>query len=117
MPTYTKANEILSRNELAILVFTRDDKFHYNSLGSGTTGNWKIDREKLDEVEKVIIYLRRPDETINRIFLGNYAGWRNSEEQERYIIRFTNLKEVGTTESNWLAFADFGQTPIGFVNG
>jgi hypothetical protein len=115
MQTYTNAKEVILKNEQVVLVFTRDDKFHYDSLGNGTTGNWKVDREELDEVEKVIIYLRRPGENINRIFLGDYAGWRNSEEQDRYIIRFTHLKEVGTTQSTWMEFAGFGQNPIGFV--
>ena len=78
MLTYTKANEVIPKNEQAVLVFTRDDKFHYDSLGNGTTGNWKIDCEELDEVKNVIIYLRRPKETVNRIFLGDYAGWRHS---------------------------------------
>ena len=100
MSNYSKANEVISKNDQAVLVFTRDDKFHYDSLGNGTTGNWKIDREELDEVENVIIYMRRPGEDINRIFLGDYAGWRNSDEEDRYIIRFIYLEEVGTTQSN-----------------
>lgn len=115
MATYAKANEVFPMHEQAVLVFTRDDKFHYDSLGNGTTGNWKVDPEELDEVEKVIVYLRRPGEDINRIFLGDYAGWRNSDEEDRFIIRFNHLKEVGTTPSTWMEFAGFGQTPVGFV--
>ena len=115
MEKFAKANEVLPKHEQAVCVFTRDDKFNYDSLGNGTTGNWKVDREELDEVKKVIIYLRRPGEDINRIFLGDYAGWRNSEEQDRYIIRFTHLKEMGTTQSTWVEFAGFAQTPVGFV--
>jgi hypothetical protein len=71
----------------------------------------------VDEVDKVIIYLRRENEMANRIFLGNNEGIRKSGIPGRHIIRFSVLKEVGTTESNWLDFANSGQNPVSYVIG
>jgi hypothetical protein len=116
MTKYSRASEVIAKNDQAIVVFTRDDKFYFDDLGNGTTGNWVIDPDNLEEIEKVIVYLRKPDEDVNRIYLGNYAGLRHSEEPSRYIIRFSHLKEVGTTDSNWLEFAGGGQNPICYIS-
>lgn len=116
MTQFSKASDVISQNDHAIVVFTRDDKFYFDDLGNGTTGNWVIDPDNLEEIDKVIIYSRKPDENVNRIFLGNYAGHRNSEEPGRYIIRFSHHKEVGTTDSNWHEFSGSGQNPVSYVN-
>lgn len=76
-----------------------------------------LDPENLKEIDKVIIYLRRDYENVNRVFLGNFAGLRTSNLPNRYVIRFTALKEVGTTDANWLEFASAGQNPVSYVNG
>lgn len=115
MNVFTKSNEVIKKNEKAIVIFTRGPHFTYDSLGSGTTGNWVVDPESVDEVDKVIIYLRRENELMNRIYLGNYEGMRKSDIPGRHIIRFSALKEVGTTESNWPEFASSGQNPVSYV--
>jgi hypothetical protein len=85
--------------------------------GNGFTGNWVVDPDEVDEVDKVLIYYREEGETLNRIFLGNYAGVRKSDIHGRYIIRFSGLKELGTTNANWVNFAISGQNPVSYVVG
>jgi hypothetical protein len=79
MNTYKQASEIIERNQSAIVIFTRGEHFSFDADGNGSTGKWVVAPEHVDEVDKVIIYLRRDDETVNRIYLGNYAGVRPSE--------------------------------------
>lgn len=117
MKTYKIANEVISNNQSAIVIFTHGEHFSYDAAGNGSTGKWVVDPETVEEVDKVIIYLRRESESINRIFLGNYAGSRASDIPKRHIIRFSKLQEVGTTDSNWTEFASAGQNPISYVYG
>jgi hypothetical protein len=49
------------------------------------------------------------------VLVGNYAGIRKSDLPGRYMIRFSALKEVGTTESNWPEFSKSGQNPVSYV--
>jgi hypothetical protein len=115
--TFKQASEVIARNQVAVVVFTHGEHFNYDSSGSGFTGKWVVDPDMLEEVDKVIIYLRREGENVNRIYLGNYAGTRPSDIPRRQVIRFSALKEIGTTESNWLDFAGGGQNPVCYVSG
>lgn len=117
MTTYTIAQEVIGKNQSAIVIFTRGEHFSFDAAGNGSTGKWVVDPEIVEEVEKVIIYLRRTNELVNRIYLGNYAGLRHSDLPKRYIIRFSKLQEIGITDSNWTEFANAGQNPVSYVNG
>ena len=110
-----KAKDLIKGDELAVVVFTKGIHFTYDTLGNGETGNWVVDKEVLEDVDKVIIYLRDEDKGTNRIFQGNYSGVRKSPEENRHTIRFSRLTEVGTTSSNWNEFADSGQNPVSYV--
>jgi hypothetical protein len=115
LTTYKQAGEVIEKNKEAIVLFTHGDHFSCDAAGNGVTGKWVLDPEDVENVDKVIIYLRRDGETVNRIFLGNYAGVQQSDLPRRYTIRFSGLKEVGTTESNWWEFAGSGQTPVRYI--
>ena len=117
MENFKTAREVIAKNQMAVIVFTHGEHFSYDTVGNGFTGKWVVDPETVDEVDKVIIYLRRGNETVSHIFLGNYAGTRPSDIAKRRLIRFTSLKEIGTTDSNWLEFANAGQNPVSYVNG
>jgi len=93
------------------------EHFVFDALGNGSTGKWVVDPENVEAIDKVIIYLRRNDEALNRIFLGNYAGLRRADLPKRYIIRFSKLQEVGTTDVNWPEFANSSQNPVSYVMG
>jgi hypothetical protein len=116
MIEFFQAKEVLEKNQEAVIVFTHGKHFYHDAGGNGYTGNWVLDRATLEEVGKVIVYFREEGEIINRIFLGDYVGVRKSDIPDRYIIRFSGLKEVGT-KSNWLEFASGGQNPISYVVG
>lgn len=113
----TKANDLLKKLELAVVVFTHGLHFYFDKSGNGETGNWVVDPEMVDEVDKVIVYLRDDQNRLNKIFIGNYSGIKHSPEKDRYIIRFSKLNEVGTTDGNWFEFADGSQNPIIYVEG
>ena len=113
---FESAKDVIQENQMAVAVFTRGVHFHVDALGNGFTAKWVVDPEWLEEVDKVIVYLRRDDEDVNRVFLGNYAGSRRSDEPNRSEIRFSGLKEVGTTEKNWPEFSGGGQNPVCYVS-
>lgn len=114
MVLYTTAREVISPNQEAVVVFTHGDNFFVDALGNGYTGNWVVNPDNLEDVDKVIVYLRRDGANINRIFLGNYAGCRKSPEAGRQEIRFNHLQEIGMTYSNWIEFAG-GQNPVAYA--
>jgi hypothetical protein len=115
LTTYRRAREVIEKNKEAIVLFTRGDYLSYDATGNGRSGKWVLRPNRVEYVDKVIIYLRRDGESVNRIFVGNYAGVQKSDLPKRYTIRFSTLKEVGTTESNWLEFAKSGQNPVSYV--
>ena len=115
MKTYKQAREVLEKDKKAVILFTRGPHFDYDTTGNGQTGKWHINPSVVESVDKVIVYVRRDDEKVNRIFLGNYAGIEKSDLPRRYIIHFSGLKEVGTTDANWLEFGQSGQNPVSYV--
>lgn len=99
-----KAAEFVEPGNNAIVVFTRGPLFIYDANGDGTSGNWTVGEGSLSGLDKVIIY-RRDDLTgNNRIYMGDYEGWKPSDEKRRKIIRFSKLREMGRSSSNWVEF-------------
>jgi hypothetical protein len=116
MVTYKLASEVITKNQVAIALFTHGDHFSCDSSGNGWTGKWAVNPEMLETIDKVIIYLRRNNETVNRVYLGTYTGTRPADVQNRHIIRFSDLQEVGTTEVNWIDFTGAGQNPVCYIS-
>jgi hypothetical protein len=117
MTKFKQASEVIQPNQTAVVVFTHGEHFSYDVGGKGSIGKWVLDPETVKGIDKVIIYLRRDYENVNRIFLGNYAGIHTSNLPNRYVIHFTALKEIGTAEANWPNFASTGKNPVSYVNG
>ncbi len=115
MNTYRLASEVIEGNQVAVVVFTHGYRFSIDSSGDGYTGIWVVKPDRIEKVDKVIVYLRREDETINRIFLGDYTGIEQSEYPRRWTIRFSGLQEIGSTYSNWHEFAGGSSNPINYV--
>ena len=103
-------------NQRAIVVISRGDKFTFDNYGTGETGNWLVDPNKIKMIEKVLVYLRKPGESGGRIYIGEYTGYRPSDEKGRTIITFSKLIEVCQTKSNWYKFAQTGPNPVRFIN-
>lgn len=69
MKQCTDVFDIVPPNQRAVIVFSRGSKFEFDSKGSGETGNWIVDTERLKQMEKVVIYLRKPNDSSGRISL------------------------------------------------
>jgi hypothetical protein len=115
MITINRAADAIAPNETAVVVFTHGKFLSFDSAGNGTSGKWVLNPDRLEEVDKVIIYLRREGESISRIYVGKYAGSRPSDLPRRWVILFSDLQLVGSTFENWLDFAGTGQNPVSYV--
>ncbi len=107
--------DVIPRNERAVIVFSRGDKFEFDGKGSGETGNWIIDPERLKRIEKVVVYLRKPNESGGRVFVGNFTGSVPSDQTGRHVITFSRLEEICRTKSNWSKFAKTGSSPVRYI--
>jgi len=108
--------DVISTDQRAVVVFSRGDKFGFDSHNSGETGNWKVNPSKLKKVEKVLVYLRKPGESGGRIYIGDYTGYKLSEQKGRLIITFSKLEEVCQTQFKWNKFAKTGPSPVRYIN-
>ena len=115
MKNFSTAKDVLTTGQKAVVVFTRGEKLGFDDDGYGGTGNWKTNLTRLEQVNKVIIYLREKGQSGGRIFMGNYVSYAPSPQADRYIIYFSHLKLIGETTSNWPDFGNYGQNPVGFT--
>jgi hypothetical protein len=112
-----RATDVIQGGETAIVLFTHGDNFRLDpKVGDGESGNWKISTDSLEFVNRVIIYFRKHGEDKNRIFLGDYCGYRKSEEPGRLIVRFTGLNEIEGTDLNWIEFSEGSQNPVQIIS-
>jgi|WetSurMetagenome_2_1015567.scaffolds.fasta_scaffold293360_1 hypothetical protein len=112
-----RATDVIQPGETAIVIFTHGDNFvHDLKVGDGESGNWKISTDSLEFVNRVIIYLRKHRENKNRVFLGDYSGYRKSEEPGRLIVRFNALIEIEETDLNWIEFSEGSQNPVQIIS-
>ena len=108
--------DVIPQNQRAMVVFTKGSKFEFDIKGNVKTGNWKIDPKRLEKVEIVVVYSRKPNEACGRVFIGNYTVCIPSEEIGRHIITFSGLEEICQTKSKWFQFAKTGPGPIRYIN-
>jgi hypothetical protein len=112
-----RAIDIIQTGKTAVALFTHGDNFRLDQKnGIGESGNWKISPEALEFVDCVIVYLRPKNNTFNHIYLGDFLGYRKSEEPDRLIIRFARLYEIDTTDLNWIDFSGSGQNPVCIIS-
>lgn len=114
MKTIETARDILPPGQKAVVFFTRGEKLEIRKDGTGSIGNYKTSTTRLDEMDKVIVYLK---EEVNkaRIFVGDYEANSPSPQDNRRIIHFSHLKEVGSTDSNWQVFSHSRQSPFVYI--
>lgn len=112
-----RADALVSRGENAIVIFTQGAHLYRDNDGSGASGNWRISANRV--VDKVVIYLRDPESVLREatVYVGMFDGIEGSVSPNRYVVRFTNLRLVGTTANNWREFAAAGTNPIRYVIG
>lgn len=116
MRKFDKAIDVIPTGLPSVILFTKGDKFSYDKHGNGETGNWKVAARRLKKIYKLIIYLRKPQESGGQIFLAKIVGSNQSSQPGRQVIQFANLEEVGVTKSDWSKFAETGPCPVRYVN-
>jgi transposase-like protein len=113
---FQHVSDVLNPKETAIVLFTRGMYLEIRDNKTGSSGNWVVDPDK--EIEKIVIYRRDENTTIQRndIYLGDYV-WPEGplEDGKRYRIHFKNLERVGYTENNWKDFADGSANPVKYI--
>jgi flavin-dependent dehydrogenase len=115
------ARELLKKNESAVVIFTRGEKFYFDKSGSGYSGNWIIRRDHFD---RVIIYCRAKERSAGaEIYIGIFDRIDQAIEPEtpenrisRRSIHFNNLKRVGETDVNFHQFTETKRNSFCFIN-
>jgi len=109
------AQDLLERNQSAVVFFTHGQDFHIGDNGDGETGSWMLNADLVKQVNKVIVYLRDENEKINHIYLGDFHSLRRGDRSRRWIVRFHNMNEIGTTNLHWLKFGNGTTSPVNYV--
>ena len=112
-----KAVDLLKLNEEAIVVFTRDKHLDIRPDGTGSSGHWKVDSDRLPG--KLIIMNRPGDSGVADILIANITGSSPSPSPHdgRTILFFSQVRNFGSTESNWIEFSGGGQNPVHYISG
>lgn len=54
------AIDLIEMGESAVVIFTRGDNFERGAKGRGSTGDWAVDRARIERLDWVIVYCRDP---------------------------------------------------------
>lgn len=111
----SSARALLGANQSAIVFFTHGQSFHMDETGEGETGSWMLNTEIVNKVDKVIVYLRNEILKTNTIYMGDFHSLRRGDRSRRWIVRFSNMVELGTTGTHWLKFGNGTTTPVNYV--
>ncbi len=106
--------DVLSPDDQCVCVFTKQEGFQKNLVlfdedGLSKSGIWKLDRTKMEAVNRVVVYYRR--EGINHILVGDYKGFSPTIFRNRYCIRF-RIRTIEQTLNDWDGFCGAGSNPI-----
>ena len=111
----TTARDLLAPNQSAIVFFTHGQDLHIDETGEGETGSWMLNYELVKKVDKVIVYLRDDTLKTNHIYLADFHSLRKGNRSRRWIVRFINTQELGTTNVHWLEFGNGTTAPVNYV--
>ncbi|MCC7163980.1 MAG: HNH endonuclease [Anaerolineae bacterium] len=105
------ATSLLKRRENAIVVFTCGKYFKKRDDGSGSTGNWVIDKKR--KVKQVIIYNRT--ERGNEVYVAKRTAVTPSKHVGRFVIELDSIEYYGCTYFNWTQFSG-SRNPVRYWN-
>lgn len=106
-----RAVDLLGVNQTAFVIFTRGSHFALNPDGTGSTGHWVLNPDLVPD--KIIVYHRT--ETGNNVYLGNFSGIEPSPRDRRFILYYSQMTEIGSTDLNWFQFAGNSRSPAQFI--
>jgi 5-methylcytosine-specific restriction enzyme B len=102
MKEIATVTELLPADTTAIVLFTEGKNFEIGDSGVGHTGAWHLNPDR--RTDTVIIYFRGKSVGDNTLYQAEPAGVEGPNEEKRYWIKLANIREVGTTRSNWHVF-------------
>jgi hypothetical protein len=113
---FSHIEEVVPKNQSAIVLFTRGLNLEFRENATGYSGNWVLDPEK--HFDKVVIYLRKENapEAVNEIHIADFIWSEGPVDDRRYRVHFKNLVELGITHKNWKEFTDAGVNPVKYFN-
>jgi hypothetical protein len=114
------AKNLLKKGETAVVIFTKDIQFFRKPDGTGSSGNWIMNRHRI--ADRVILYCRKHPRSTADIYLADFVPPTNTtdcygnpvppNESPRVVVHFAGCSHVGQTRKNWYQFADTGTNPI-----
>lgn len=110
-----RIKDVLEPREPALAIPTRGDSLILNRDGTGKTGWWKINPDRVPD--RLVLYVRPEGSGAADILVGIVTGFSPSPNPKRVWVHFSNLKNMGSTRINWIEFADASQNPIRYVSG
>ena len=108
-----KAKDLLREREEALVLFTTGVDLDISSDGTGLTGKWKVDPERVPD--RIILYVRPEGSDSADILSAFNTGVAQSEIEGRIFIFLSNIANVGSTNANWIEFAEGGQNPVRYI--
>jgi len=106
-------------NKKCVCVFTNKKKLqknlHLRSKGVSESGVWKLSKEKMARVSKVVIYYRH--DGINEIIVGDYLKMHSANDPNypnRYCLDFVNIRR-DQTMNDWKVFCQTGSNPVKYL--
>jgi hypothetical protein len=108
------ARDLLKPGESALVLFTRGRRLTINDDGSGSSGNWILDRNL--RVKRVIVYHQLPEADRVDVYLADFVGAIVSDEPGRSVVRFEQANLAGFAGASWREFAETWSNPVRFIS-
>ena len=108
-----KAKDLLDENEQALILFTDGTEFDIEDDKTGLTGKWKVNPERVPD--RIIIYFRDSSAKDGTVYSAINTGVAPSEIDGRHFIFLANIENVGSTDLDWVEFAEGGQNPVRYL--
>ena len=110
MKEYERISELVEAGQIAVGVMT--DGRHLERGKIWRSGNWRISAKCV--ADRVIVYHRHGE--VSAVIVGDFIDTVAAATPGRRVIRFSNAREIGFTNSNWPEFAESGSSnPIRYV--
>jgi hypothetical protein len=115
MPQFASAFELLKPGETGLLIYTDGSNLKLHEDGTGESGWWHLDPKR--PFHRAFIFKRsasalRPHE----LYSGRFTGF-DGPDVKRFKLLLEDVRQEGTTRTNWTAFARTNQNPIRFLEG
>lgn len=113
------ALDLLAPGESALCILTGGIFLEIKADGSGSSGWWVISPYR--KYERVIIYKSSDGNAKADLYLARPDGVEGprvgeGDTRDRYLVKFLDAKQAGSTGIPWKEFASAGQNPIRYIS-